>query len=140
MGELFDEKIFQKYPAYATISLGMDPKQTSPLGNTPAGGQEGQNGQPATPQPVFGTGNIGMAGTAAGTNASPLGGATGDTTNAANQKMAGTLGAENLSTGANVSRTMDSLNSKNQSATGTSVFSKHKFDKVHPDGAIILPG
>ncbi|MBR5408921.1 hypothetical protein IK112_03220 [Candidatus Saccharibacteria bacterium] len=98
----------------------MDPKQTSPLGNNPAGGQEGQNGQPAGTQPVFG---------AAGGNGA-----------ASNSTMAGQLGAANLSTGANVSRTMDSLNSKNQSATGTSVFSKHKFDKVDPDGAIIIPG
>lgn len=98
----------------------MDPKQTSPLGNTPAGGQEGQNGQPAGTQPVFGT--------AGGNNAA------GNST-----AMAGQLGAANLSTGANVSRTMDSLNSKNQSATGSSVFSKHKFDKVDPNGDIILP-
>ncbi|MBQ3469819.1 hypothetical protein IJH16_02500 [Candidatus Saccharibacteria bacterium] len=97
----------------------MDPKQTSPLGNNPAGGQEGQNGQPAGTQPVFG---------AAGGNGA-----------ASNSTMAGQLGAANLSTGANVSRTMDSLNSKNQSATGSSVFSKHKFDKVEPNGDIILP-
>lgn len=102
------------------MRLYMDPKQTSPLGNTPAGGQEGQNGQPAGTQPVFET--------AGGNNAA------GNST-----AMAGQLGAANLSTGANVSRTMDSLNSKNQSATGSSVFSKHKFDKVDPNGDIILP-
>ena len=34
---------------------------------------------------------------------------------------------------------MDSLNSKNQSETGTSVFSKHKFDRAEPDGSILIP-
>lgn len=100
----------------------MDPKQTSPLGNAQTGGQEGQPVQPTpaaggvsdAPQPVF----------------SP----------ASEPKMAGELGAENLSTGANVSRTMDNLNSANQSATGGSVFAKHKFDKVEAGtGDILLP-
>ena len=102
----------------------MDPKQTSPLGNGSVGGQEGQSGNPAGSQPVFGAGNATSSGTGGSANA---------------PKMSGTLGAENLSTGANVSRTMDSLNSNNQSATGSSVFSKHKFDKVNPNGDILLP-
>ena len=107
----------------------MDPKQKSPLGDTPGGGQEGQNPSSASAgansgaSPVF----------SSGTDSAPAG------TPASDQKMPGTLGAENLSTGANVSRTMDSLNSKNQSETGTSVFSKHKFDRAEPDGSILIP-
>ena len=119
----------------------MDPKQTSPLGATPAGGQEGQSNNPPAvvggSTPVFSSGPTSA-------NPSPVFSSNTDASkkqeNAANVKMAGTLGAENLSTGANVSRTMASLNSKNQSATGTSVFSKHKFDRAEPDGTILIPG
>ncbi len=110
----------------------MDPKQTSPLGAPQVGGQEGQpvqltpavgdvsgaNSQaeaPASPAPVFSTGTTQPA------------------------KMAGDLGAESLSTGANVSRTMDSLNDTNQSATGAPIFAKHKFDKIeYATGDILL--
>lgn len=107
----------------------MDPKQKSTLGDNPGGGQEGQNPSSASVgansgvTPVF----------SSGTNATSAG------ASASDQKMPGTLGAENLSTGANVSRTMESLNSKNQSETGTSVFSKHKFDRAEPDGSILIP-
>lgn len=88
----------------------MDPKQTPPLGNAQTSGQEGQ--------PV----------------GAPTSGATSGVF-----KMAGDLGAENLSTGANVSRTMDSLNNANQSATGAPVFAKHKFDKIeYATGDIIV--
>ena len=103
----------------------MDPKQTPPLGNAQTGGQEGQPvGAPtsgAAQAPVFSTGTD--------MSAQP----------AAPQKMAGDLGAENLSTGANVSRTMDSLNNTNQSATGAPIFAKHKFDKIeYATGDIIV--
>ncbi len=90
----------------------MDPKQTGPQGGQP-GGQEGQNVQPQFP---------GMSSSGAGSVG------------------AGELGSQTLSTGANVSRTMDSLNSHNQeSATGKSIFQKKKFDKVVAvSGDIIL--
>ncbi|MBR2659259.1 hypothetical protein IKD60_00665, partial [Candidatus Saccharibacteria bacterium] len=104
----------------------MDPKQTPPLGNAQTGGQEGQpvgasmSGAAAN-TPVFSTGTNMPAQPDAG------------------QKMAGDLGAENLSTGANVSRTMDNLNNANQSATGAPIFAKHKFDKIeYATGDIIV--
>ncbi|MBQ3352396.1 hypothetical protein IJG91_01920 [Candidatus Saccharibacteria bacterium] len=123
------KKICTFYSAYDIIFPGMDPKQTSPLGGTPGGGQEGQN-----PSSVSAGANSGASPVfSSGTDSAPAG------TPASDQKMPGTLGAENLSTGANVSRTMDSLNSKNQSETGTSVFSKHKFDRAEPDGSILIP-
>lgn len=107
----------------------MDPKQTSPLGGTPVGGQEGQNPSSASAGANSGATPVFSSGTDSASAGAP----------ASDQKMPGTLGAESLSTGANVSRTMDSLNSKNQSETGTSVFSKHKFDRAEPDGSILIP-
>ncbi|MBQ8984905.1 hypothetical protein IJ098_03580 [Candidatus Saccharibacteria bacterium] len=107
----------------------MDPKQTSPLGGTPGGGQEGQNPSSASAGANSGATPVFSSGTDSASAGTP----------ASDQKMPGTLGAENLSTGANVSRTMESLNSKNQSETGTSVFSKHKFDRAEPDGSILIP-
>ena len=101
----------------------MDPKQTAPQGGNSAGGQEGQNG--ATP--VFS-----FTGTSA-TGASPLGGPS-----ATSPNEPGTLGADTLSTGANVSRTMDNLNQQNQPAHGGLVFAKHRFDKIDPKTGDIL--
>ncbi len=46
-----------------------------------------------------------------------------------------------LSTGANVSRTMDDLNAENNSTYGSMSFTKHNFDKIEPGtGDIILGG
>lgn len=46
-----------------------------------------------------------------------------------------------LSTGANVSRTMDSLNAENNPTYGSMSFTKHNFDKIEPGtGDIILGG
>ncbi|MBR2589101.1 hypothetical protein IKE84_02065 [Candidatus Saccharibacteria bacterium] len=156
----------------------MDPKQTSPLGSTPVGGQEGQTIPPASSvggnsgatnatSPVGAdsgvsvgsgaTNTMGAAGTGVATSASPapvfstgtsLGSSPSGTggisstnigaSTSSGAKMDGMLGAANLSTGANVSRTMSSLNSENQSATGRSLFSRHKFDRAEPDGSIVL--
>ena len=103
----------------------MDPKQTPPLGNAQTGGQEGQ----PVPAPTSGAAQAPVFSTGTDMSAQP----------AAPQKMAGDLGAENLSTGANVSRTMDSLNNANQSATGAPIFAKHKFDKIeYATGDIIV--
>ncbi len=113
----------------------MDPKQTAAQGGLP-GGQEGQSGQPqsasgavsgvtssaSATMPVFGSGTTPQAGTPG-----------------ASATTAGQLGAETLSTGANVSRTMASLNDKTQSRTSRSLFQKKKFDKVVPvTGDIII--
>lgn len=110
----------------------MDPKQTSPLGAPQVGGQEGQ---PVQPTPVVG--DVSGANSQAEAPASPAPVFSTGTTQPA--KMAGDLGAESLSTGANVSRTMDSLNDTNQSATGAPIFAKHKFDKIeYATGDILL--
>lgn len=91
----------------------MDPKQTEGQNPGSAGAQSGFS---------FQTGQMG-AGAASGANAANTG-----------ASDAGTL-----STGANVSRTMDSLNSaKTTSATSESPFAKHKFDKVTPVTGDIL--
>lgn len=73
------------------------------------GGQEGQNGQ------------------AQSTGANPVFGA------------AGNLGGNTLSTGANVSQTMDSLNSGNSFASGKSLLQRKRVDNVDPvTGDIII--
>ena len=107
----------------------MDPKQTAPQGNTPAGGKEGQKGSPATTgaNPVFS-----FTGTSS-TSSSPLAGPS-----VTSKNEPGTLGAETLSTGANVSRTMDSLNSRDQATHGGMAFAKHRFDKIDPKTGDIL--
>lgn len=97
----------------------MDPKQTVPQGGSP-GGQEGQNGQP-------------QSSTGANPVATPIFSSTG-----ASNPTAGKLGSDTLSTGANVSRTIDSLNSKNQSETSQSIFKRKKFEKVVPVSGDLL--
>lgn len=97
----------------------MDPKQTVPQGGSP-GGQEGQNGQP-------------QSSTGVNPVATPIFSSTG-----ASSPTAGKLGSDTLSTGANVSRTIDSLNSKNQSETSQSIFKRKKFDKVVPVSGDLL--
>lgn len=53
----------------------------------------------------------------------------------------GSKASGKLSTGANVSRTMDSLNSEQGATYGGMSFSKHNFDKIEPGtGDIILGG
>lgn len=80
-----------------------------PKQTAPQGGQEGQNGQ------------------AQSTGANPVFGA------------AGNLGGNTLSTGANVSQTMDSLNSGNSFASGKSLLQRKRVDNVDPvTGDIII--
>lgn len=101
----------------------MGPKQTTPQGDNPAGKKEGQDG--ATP--VFS-----FTGPSA-TSSSPLAGPSVTSPN-----EPGALGSDTLSTGANVSRTMDSLNNRDQATHGGLVFAKHRFDKIDPKTGDIL--
>lgn len=82
---------------------------------------------PQSEKPVFS-----FTGTSATSN-SPLGGPSVTSPN-----EPGTLGADTLSTGANVSRTMDNLNSRDQSTHGGLAFAKHRFDKIDPKTGDIL--
>lgn len=54
------------------------------------------------------------------------------------QPEPGTLGAQTLSTGADVSRTMDTLNNTPQTPSGGLAFKKHTFDKIDPGTGDIL--
>ena len=79
---------------------------------------EGQNSGPATPQGGFSFSNGAMPSGTPPTNTTTPG---------------------TLSTGANVSRTMDDLNvNDRKSATSNSPFAKHHFDKVAPGTGDIL--